>query len=86
MKMDADRTLLRERFRDFATDPQVCAAVQRLHVGYAVDDPRVLWSDDATRRPYSYPGVTGLSGVRGLSEVASEGPVTIYRVEPCRAG
>lgn len=80
--MDADRTLLASRFRDVGVDKQVCAAAERLHAGYAVEDTRRFWPQDPRAEPYR--GLDGLAGRPGLQLVAREGTVSVYRVLPCR--
>ncbi len=81
--MDADRQLLSRHFKEIGTDPRVCAAAQRLRVGYAVEDSRTFWPYD--RRSQGYPGLDGLQSRPGLTEIGREGTVSVYRVEPCRS-
>lgn len=81
---DADRALLKERFNQLDSDPAVCAAVRRLHVGYATEDTDYFQPWD--RRTRTYPGLVDLQKVRGLTPIAHEGSVTIYRVTGCGRG
>ncbi|WP_029210692.1 DUF6541 family protein [Arsenicicoccus bolidensis] len=82
--LDADRTLLKERFNQLDSDPAVCAAVRRLNVGYATEDKDYFQPWD--RRTRTYPGLMDLQNVRGLTRVAHEDSVAIYRVTGCGRG
>lgn len=79
-KNDADRALLVERFRDFATDPAVCAAVKRQHVAVVVTDSQLFWADIGA---VDYPGFDDLSGVPGLTKIDQAGTATAYVVGEC---
>lgn len=68
-------------FDRLTTDPQVCAAVRRLHVGYAVEDSRPIWTNDA--RASSFGALRGLEGRPGLQLVGREGTTSVYRITAC---
>lgn len=69
-------------FERLTTDPQVCAAVRRLHVGYAVEDSRPIWTNDP--RASSFDALRGLAGRPGLQLVGREGTTSVYRITACR--
>lgn len=79
----ADEALLAEHFRDFTTDPRVCAAVQRLHVAVVVTNSSRFWASDP--RSSSYPGFDDLDGVAGLTLIERQGTAAAYRVGACHA-
>lgn len=80
-----DLKLLVERFKDFRTDPAVCAAVKRLKVGAVVEDTQLLWKDGGDPRPLKYPGLTGLDNVAGLTVLGRADTTTAYSVGDCRS-
>ncbi|HET8766817.1 MAG TPA: DUF6541 family protein [Pedococcus sp.] len=79
----ADRALVAARLDDAATDPGVCAAVRRLHVGYVLDGPSTFWPDDP--RQGAYPGLR-VAGAPGFEPVATGGRLTLYRLTACAPG
>ncbi|HET7399933.1 MAG TPA: DUF6541 family protein [Intrasporangium sp.] len=78
-----ERRLLAARFKDFTTDPRVCAAVKALHVGVVVEDSDLLWQHDPRTR--TYPGLTGLAGVPGLTRIGTGDTATAWAVGDCRS-
>ncbi|AKT51627.1 DUF6541 family protein [Arsenicicoccus sp. oral taxon 190] len=76
-----DRDLLRRHLREMS--PAVCAAVQRLHVGYVVEDTDRVWDNDP-RYP-AFAGLRELSDVAGLERIGRDGTVSIYRITGCGA-
>ncbi|MGQ7295003.1 DUF6541 family protein [Quadrisphaera sp. KR29] len=91
---DVDRALVAEHLRDAATDPAVCQAVQRMHLGYALDlGTYYLWGGDdpAAGRDRRYPGLLDLATAPGFTQVDHEdgpdpakGPVAaLYRIDAC---
>ncbi|MDR6861626.1 DUF6541 family protein [Phycicoccus sp. 3266] len=76
----SDRELVAARLDEAATDPGVCAAVRRLHVGYVLDGPSTFWPDDP--RQDAYPGLR-VAGAPGFEPVATGGRLTLYRVTAC---
>ncbi|GMA20321.1 hypothetical protein MM440_15400 [Arsenicicoccus piscis] len=73
--------LIAEQFRDYQSDPAVCAAVKALNIGYAVED--TSYFDKGSKGYLRYPGLNDLAGVKGLTPITKDGTVTTYRVEPC---
>ena len=78
-----DRELLAARLDDAASDPSVCAAVRRLHVGYVLDGPSTFWPGDP--RQDEYPGLR-VAGAPGFVPVATGGRLTLYRLTACGTG
>ena len=77
---DADRTLLASSLNQAEERPAVCAAVNRLNVGYVIDGTIDFWKGD--RRQARYPGLD-VEGHPGFVPVASGGRLTLYRVTAC---
>lgn len=77
-------TLLAQRFKDFTSDPRVCAAVKRLKIGVVVEDTHLLWQG-TDNRTKDYPGLTNLSGVPGLTLIGKGDTATAYAVGGCRS-
>jgi hypothetical protein len=77
----ADGLFLAKSLAGAARDPQVCAAVHRLGVRYALDGPRSFWAGD--RRQEAFKGVVNLSGRPGLTQIAKGGRYTLYRLDGC---
>jgi hypothetical protein len=75
-----DRDLLAGSLSSVAGAPEVCAALDRLHVRYALVGPSGFWSDDSRRARY-----TGLAvaGRPGFAEVAAAGRVSLWRITAC---
>ncbi|PWJ53029.1 hypothetical protein SAMN06264364_11546 [Quadrisphaera granulorum] len=86
---DADRALVALHLRDAATDPEVCAAVQRLHLGYVLDfGTYYLWGGDDPEagRDRKYPGLLDLATAPGFTLVDAQGPdVKLYKIDACGA-
>ncbi|TXR58048.1 DUF6541 family protein [Quadrisphaera setariae] len=91
---DADRQVVAAHLRDAMTDPAVCPAVQRLHLGYVLDfGTYYLWGGDPADRDKRYPGLLDLATAPGFAAVDSQdgpdpskGPVaTLYRIDACGA-
>ncbi|MCG7322054.1 DUF6541 family protein [Arsenicicoccus bolidensis] len=80
---DDDRNLLRHHFKEYQSDRAVCAAVQRLGVGYAVDDTNHYRGSNQYWR--GFPGMNDLDGVPGLQVIGRSGTATVYSVAPCQA-
>lgn len=76
-----DVALLNERLRDAASDPEVCAALDRLGVGYALElEDHVLWS---VRTVPDNAGLEGLDSAPGFELIDSEGDSALYRITAC---
>jgi hypothetical protein len=76
-----DRQLVAQQLDDAAREPQVCAAVARLRLGFVLDGPIRFWRGD--RRQRSYPGLQ-VAGHPGFEPVARGGRLTLYRITACR--
>ncbi|TFV94955.1 DUF6541 family protein [Leifsonia flava] len=85
---DPDHVLLNSRLNEIASDPEVCAAANRLGVEYALDfgtyfgDAAKLLNFDAT---VAYPGLLGLDTAPGFEEVDRVGSAVLYRVLDCQS-
>ena len=75
-----DRTLLADSMADATSNPDVCRAARRLHVGYVLDGPSTFWLTDA--RQHLYDGLQ-VAGRPGFVPVARGGRLTLYRVTAC---
>lgn len=74
-----DGLLLGTRFADLASDPEVCAALHRHRVRWAIESPHVYWLD----KPERSSGLMQLSTVPGVERVQSVGAYTLYRITGC---
>jgi hypothetical protein len=77
---DPDRELLAESLNRAAAQPDVCAAVHRLDVGYVIDGPVEFWKGDSRQK--GYPGLD-VRGHPGFEPVARGGRLTLFRVTAC---
>ena len=59
-----DRDLLASSLASVASAPEVCAALDRLHVRYVLVGPSGFWSDDSRRARYAGLAVAGRPGSR----------------------
>ena len=75
-----DRSLLAGYLADAGSDPAVCAAARRLHVGYVLDGPSAFWRKNRRQRLYAG---THVAGAPGFEPVASGGRLTLYRMTAC---
>lgn len=75
--------LLGARLDEVATDPEVCALVTRLEVGWAITGGEPASTSAGAVRPYR--GVDGVDGAPGWQRVRTEGPYTLYRFSGCDA-
>ena len=75
-----DRDLVASRLRFARSDPIVCRAVDRLHVGYVLDGPVAFWPGD--RRQTSYAGLD-VGGIPGFQPIDHGGRLTLYRITAC---
>ncbi|MEA5367628.1 DUF6541 family protein [Amycolatopsis sp., V23-08] len=73
----SDAILLANHFRDYATDPSVRAAVQRLNVHWVILGKPSTEPD----KPYQ-PGLIGLAGEPFLREAWHNSDSVIYRLQP----
>ena len=61
--------------------PEVCAALKRNNIGYAVTGKWTFWAEKITHRDTS--GMIRLAGRPGFERVASEGGYNLYRITAC---
>lgn len=76
---DADIELLSERLVDAATDPSVCAAVERTGTRWVLD----FGPKEVHGGAHPYPGFTGLDAAEGFELVDIEGEARLYRLTAC---
>ena len=62
--------------------PDVCAAMARHDIRWAIDSTHVYWLD----RPERSSGLTDLANVDGVEAVRTDGDYTLYRVTGCGLG
>ncbi|ADU48785.1 hypothetical protein Intca_2276 [Intrasporangium calvum DSM 43043] len=74
-----DENLLGTGFDEMATRPDICAALQRHDIRWAIDSPHVYWLD----RPERSSGLFDLAAVDGLEQVRTVGDYTLFRVTGC---
>ncbi|RLP08554.1 hypothetical protein D9T14_08735 [Propionibacterium australiense] len=76
-----DVTIINEHLDEAATDPEVCPALERLNVDYALD----FGTDEVNSgaRSSDYPGFDSLATSPGFEVVASEGHAVLYRITAC---
>jgi hypothetical protein len=74
-----DEHLIGTGFDQMTTRPDVCAALARHHIRWAIDSPHVYWLD----RPERSSGLFNLSTVPGLERVSTSGDYTLYRITAC---
>jgi hypothetical protein len=77
-----DNGLIGAGFDEMTRRPDVCAALARHNIRYAIDSPHVYWLD----RPERTPGLFHLETVEGLEVVARAGDYTLYRITACGLG
>jgi hypothetical protein len=77
-----DNGLIGAGFDEMTRRPDVCAALARHDIRYAIDSPHVYWLD----RPERTPGLFNLETVDGLEVVAKAGDYTLYRITACGLG
>ncbi|MDC5697926.1 hypothetical protein OO014_11700 [Intrasporangium calvum] len=77
-----DENLIGTGFDDMTTRPDVCAALQRHDIRWAIDSPHVYWLD----RPDRSSGLFSLASVQGLEQVRTVGDYTLYRITACGLG
>ncbi|MFC7596893.1 DUF6541 family protein [Terrabacter sp. GCM10028922] len=77
-----DEIVIGTGFNDLAHRPDVCEALARHDIRWAIDSPHVYWLD----RPERSSGLEDLGDVDGLERVATDGDYTLYRVTACGLG
>ncbi|TQM62605.1 hypothetical protein FBY41_2642 [Humibacillus xanthopallidus] len=74
-----DEIVIGTGFNDLVNRPDVCAALARHNVRWAIDSPHTYWLD----RPERTSGLTDLDTVEGLEKVKTVGDYTLYRITGC---
>lgn len=74
-----DDAVIGTGFDEMAARPEVCQALRRNKIRWAIDSSHVYWLD----RPERSSGLIGLGGVDGLQEAARSGDYTLYRITGC---
>lgn len=78
----ADARFLARHFRDIGTDPEVCAAVNRLGVTHLYVDRYVFWPDNIAHDLYT--GIPRYAPTpTGFTLVDSGGTARVYRIDEC---
>jgi hypothetical protein len=77
-----DEIVIGTGFDDMANRPDVCEAMARHDIRWAVDSTHVYWLD----RPERSSGLADLAHVVGVEPVRTDGDYTLYRVTGCGLG
>jgi hypothetical protein len=77
-----DENLIGTGFAQMNSRPEVCAAMARHDIRWAIGSPHVYWLD----RPERSSGLMGLDAVDGVEKVKTVGDYTLYRVTGCGLG
>jgi hypothetical protein len=78
---DTDRLALAWRLQEIETDPEVCAALDRLHVRYVLYDPHAFAGGDPAGN--HFPGPHAAVEADLFDEVARSGSTVLYRIDQC---
>ncbi|MDL5352586.1 DUF6541 family protein [Microbacterium sp. zg-YB36] len=78
---DADRQALAWRLTDIETDPEVCAALDRLGVRYVTYAPRAFGGGDPAGNHFPGPHAAVEAGLFTL--VDTDGETSLYRIDQC---
>ncbi len=76
---DPDSALIGLHLREAATNTQVCDALRRANVQYAVTGPVRYWLSLSDRTS----GMAALAGVDGFEQVGVQGRYRLYRIQAC---
>ncbi len=77
-----DEIVVGTGFDDLTHRPDVCAALARHDIRWAIDSPHVYWLD----RPDRSSGLKDLDTVEGLEKVRTVGDYTLYAITGCGLG
>ena len=77
-----DEIVIGTGFDDMAARPDVCEAMARHDIRWAIDSTHVYWLDHPERSS----GLTNLAHVDGVEAVGTDGDYTLYRVTGCGLG
>jgi hypothetical protein len=80
---DADRLTVAFHLDDIDTDPNVCAALDRLRVRFVVHDPHEFGGGDPSGNHFPGPHAAVEAGLFTL--VDSAGSTRLYRIDQCGA-
>ena len=78
-----DRLLVAARLDQAATDPEVCAALDRLGVSYLFASEGLLWNGDPQADLYA--AIDRAAGAPGFQQIARSGGSTLYRITACES-
>ena len=79
-----DRTLIADKLDQVASDPAVCAALDRQGVQYVLTGGSAFWRGHHGARKFD--GVDDVPQAPGFEHVASSGPFDLYRITACATG
>ena len=74
-----DEILIGTRFDELSTRPEVCQALARHHIRWAIDSTHVYWLD----RPERSSGLFDLASVDGVEPVKTVGDYTLFKITGC---
>jgi hypothetical protein len=77
-----DELLIGTGFDEMTTRPDVCEALARHGIRWAIDSPHVYWLD----RPERSSGLADLAAVAGVERVRTAGDYSLYRITACGLG
>jgi hypothetical protein len=77
-----DEIVIGTGFNDLVNRPDVCAALARHNVRWAIDSPHTYWLD----RPERTSGLADLDTVEGVEKVTTVGDYTLYKITGCGLG
>ena len=80
--MNDDKELIAKSFRDASVNPAVCAAAERLHVGYAINSDELIYLPGNPNNQ-AYPGLAHLEQAPGFQLVAQVGSNRLYKLTAC---
>ncbi len=81
VRSPGDRSLLADHLDQVGTDPEVCAAVRRQHVRFAITGGRPFSSGGTDWK--TYPGIAAVPDSPAFTKVAQAGPYTLWEVTRC---
>ncbi|HEU4997944.1 MAG TPA: DUF6541 family protein [Lapillicoccus sp.] len=76
---DPDHALIGEHLRDAAARPDVCDALRRENVRYAITGPERYWLNLYERTP----GIAKLEDAPGFQQVGASGRYKLFRIQAC---
>lgn len=80
---DADRLLVATQLADIDTEPQICAALDRLRIRYVLFNPHEFGGGDPAGNHFA--AIHAAVGAGLFDEVATDGDSVLYRVQQCGA-